>query len=138
MQWDLLDHYVLEIRTPPFYNSYNVVHHTFLPLKIKGGGVLIFKTWTKGGVMKKLLRNRGVNWKGGGPNCFTSFSSEKHVVITIGIILFSFLVWYMFPIAVINRSILSCGLHSTRKWYIMKFLFLLPLLLHKILWNFYY
>ena len=138
MQWDLLDHYVLEIRTPPFYNSYNVVHHTFLPLKIKGGGFWFLKLGQRVGSWKNCSEIGGLIERGGGPNCFTSFSSEKHVVITIGIILFSFLVWYMFPIAVINRSILSCGLHSTRKWYIMKFLFLLPLLLHKILWNFYY
>ena len=30
------------------------------PPKIKGGGVLVFKIWTKRGVMKKLLRNMGV------------------------------------------------------------------------------
>ena len=28
------------------------------PPKIKGGGVVVFKIWTKRGVMKKLLRNR--------------------------------------------------------------------------------
>ena len=32
-------------------------------------------------------------------------------------------------LAIINRSILSCGLLSTRKWYIMKFLKLSILLL---------
>ena len=49
--------------------------------------------------MKKLLRNRGLVErggflrKGGGfPNCFISFSSEKHDFITIGILFFSFFI----------------------------------------------
>ena len=65
----------------------------------KRGEFHVFKIWKKRGFMKKLLRNRmlrGVPFrKGGGgfPNCFTSFSSEKHVFITIGILFFSFFVW---------------------------------------------
>ena len=50
------------------------------PLKLGGGGVLVFEIWTKRGVMKKLLRNRrlverGVLLERGGgvPNCFISF-----------------------------------------------------------------
>ena len=41
--------------------------------------------------MKKLLRNRGLVERGvllergGFPNCFISFPSEKHVFITIGL-----------------------------------------------------
>ena len=43
--------------------------------------------------MKKLLRNRGLVERGvllerGFPNCFISFSSERHAFITIGILLF--------------------------------------------------
>ena len=35
--------------------------------------------------MEKLLRNRALVEKGWGfPNCFISFSSKKHVLITIG------------------------------------------------------
>ena len=84
--------------------------HSFLPPNI--GGVSRFWNLDKEGVMKILLRNRGVSWKGaflrkrGFPNCFISFPLEKHVFITIGM-LFS----------VINRSIFSCGLRFTRKWY---------------------
>ena len=48
----------------------------------KGGwGYLVFEIWTKRGVMKNLLRNRGLVKRGGGvllergwiPNCFISF-----------------------------------------------------------------
>ena len=47
--------------------------------------------------MKRLLRSRGLVKRGGGsprkgeggfPNCFISFSSEKHVFITTGILFF--------------------------------------------------
>ena len=68
------------------------------PLKL--GGFLVFKIWTKSGVIKKLLRNRGVSWKRGVllergwfPNCLISFHSEKHVFITVGILFLSFFVW---------------------------------------------
>ena len=59
------------------------------PLKL--GGFLFLKFKQRGGSLKKLFRNRGVTWKGGFPNCFISFSSEKHVLITIGILSFHFL-----------------------------------------------
>ena len=75
--------------------------HSFLPPLKLGGRVLIIKTWTNRGFMKKVFRNRGlvdgVGWGGGVlldrgfPNCFISFSSEKHVFITIGILFFLFL-----------------------------------------------
>ena len=53
--------------------------------------------------------------KGGGvPNSFIRFPSEKHVFITIGILFLLFCL-VIFMLAVINRSILSCGLLSTRK-----------------------
>ena len=117
------------------------------PLKIRKE-FLVFKIWTKRGVMKKLLRNRRsaerreLSLKDGFPYCFISFSSEKHVFITIGILFFSFLSGknpcFLFMLPVINRSILSCGLLSTRKWYITKFTFLLLLFLNKTLWKFYY
>ena len=94
------------------------------PLKIRKE-FLVFKIWTKRGVMKKLLRNRRsaerreLSLKDGFPYCFISFSSEKHVFITIGILFFSFLSGknpcFLFMLPVINRSILSCGLLSTRK-----------------------
>ena len=47
--------------------------------------------------MKKLLRDRGLvergfSQKGGFPNWSISFSSEKHVFITIGILFFFCLV----------------------------------------------
>ena len=44
-------------------------------------------------------------------NYFISFPSEKHAFITVGIVF----VWYIFTLAVINRSILLCDLLSTRK-----------------------
>ena len=51
------------------------------------------KIWTKRGVTKKLLRNRGlaemrVLLERGFSNCFISFSSEKHAFISIGILFF--------------------------------------------------
>ena len=59
------------------------VLHNFLPLppKIRGGGVLVSEIRTKKGVIKKLLRNRGLVERGGGgplrkgrvPNYFVSF-----------------------------------------------------------------
>ena len=104
------------------------------PLKLVS--FLIFEIWTKNGVIKNCseiggLVERGDSLrKGGGfPNYFISFPSEKHVFITVGILFFSFFVWQTFSLAVINRSILSSGLLSTRKWYI-KFLFLLLLFLN--------
>ena len=39
--------------------------HSFLPPVKLGGGVLVFKIWTKRGLMKKLLRNKGLVEKGG-------------------------------------------------------------------------
>ena len=62
------------------------------PLKL-GGGFLVFEFWTKRGVMKKLFRNRGLVEsgvlleRGVFPNCFISFSSEKHNFITVGFFL---------------------------------------------------
>ena len=60
------------------------------PSKIRRG-VLVFGIWTMRGVMKKLLRNRGLGWNGGVllkrgrfPYCFISFHSEKHAFITNG------------------------------------------------------
>ena len=38
--------------------------HSFLPSPLKLGGVLVFEIWTKRGVMKKLLRNRGLVERG--------------------------------------------------------------------------
>ena len=69
--------------------------HSFLPPRIRGG-FLVFKNWRKRGVMKKLLRNRGLVKRGGRGslrkegflNCFVSFPSEKHVFVTIGIFFF--------------------------------------------------
>ena len=65
--------------------------HSFLPTHKIRGGFLVFEIWTKRGSWKKMLRNRGVSWKagvllerGGFPNCFVSFPSEKHLFITIG------------------------------------------------------
>ena len=55
-------------------------HQVFSPLPKIKGAVLIFEIWTKRGLMKKLLRNRGLVEKGsylrkgGFPNCFISFS----------------------------------------------------------------
>ena len=105
-------------------------------------GVLLFKIWTKRGVMKKLLRNRELVEMGvllenkgrGIPNFFISFPSEKHVFITIGILFFG-LFWTgkYSRLLLIKRSIFSCCLLSTWKWYIMKFLFVLLLFLNKIL-----
>ena len=66
--------------------------------------------------MKKLLRNRGLVERevllkrGGFPSCFVSFLQEKHVFIAIGIFVRS-----IFTFAVINISVLSCGLLFTRK-----------------------
>ena len=81
--------------------------------------------------MKKLLRNMGLVERGGGgvilkrggPNCFISFSSEKHVLITIETLFSLFYCLVYLPgnkrenveLAVINISIISCGLLSTRK-----------------------
>ena len=109
------------------------------PPKIRG--VLVFKIWTKRGVIKKLLRNRMVNWKveilleRGGPNCFISFPPEKHVFITVGILFFLFCL-VIIHTCCNHRSTLSWGLLSTRKLYIMKFLFLLLLFLNIFCENF--
>ena len=77
--------------------------HSFLtppPLpKIRGGrgGVLVFEIWAKKmGVMKKLLRDRGLAERGGSlrkggggfPNCFIIFLSEKVSLYTIGTLFF--------------------------------------------------
>ena len=48
--------------------------HSFLTPEIRG--VLVFEIWTKRGVMKKLLRNRGLVERGGGgggPICLIVF-----------------------------------------------------------------
>ena len=61
--------------------------HSFISLKIR---CLVFEIWTKMGVMKILLRNRGLVERGvhlergDFPNCFISFPLKKHVFITIG------------------------------------------------------
>ena len=57
--------------------------------------MFVFEIMAKRGVMKKLLRNRGlVERRRGGPlrkrgfpDCFISFPSEMHVFMTIGIFL---------------------------------------------------
>ena len=62
------------------------------PLNVGGEeGVLVFKIQAKRGVMKNCSEI-GVSWKGRGflvergfPKCFISFTSVKHVFITIGI-----------------------------------------------------
>ena len=43
-----------------------IMNHSFLPPNIRmwGGGYLSFEIWTKRGFMNKLLRSRGVVWKG--------------------------------------------------------------------------
>ena len=64
------------------------------------------------------------------PKLFVSFTSEKYVSVTIGILFLSFFVWSIFTLATINRSILSCCLLSSKKLYVMKFLDLLLLLLN--------
>ena len=69
----------------------------------RGGGVLVFKMWTKRRVVNKIV--------------------SLTISITIGLLFLS----GKNSLAVINGSILSCGLLSIRKWY-MKFLFLLPFL----------
>ena len=111
---------------PKFLKSF-VVYRLLCPgcivfssLKLRGG-FLVFEIWTKRGVMKKLLRNRGCSLRKGGFQIVPSVFLQKSM--------FSLL-------AVINRSILSCGLLFTRKWYIMKFVFLSLLFLTIILWKF--
>ena len=60
--------------------------------------------------MKKLLRDKGLVEREVS-KLFHHFSFRK-VFITIGI---RFSVWSIFTLVVINRTILSCGLLSTRK-----------------------
>ena len=90
---------------PKFLKSF-VVYRLLCPgcivfssLKLRGG-FLVFEIWTKRGVMKKLLRNRGCSLRKGGFQIVPSVFLQKSM--------FSLL-------AVINRSILSCGLLFTRK-----------------------
>ena len=71
--------------------------------------------------MKKLFRNRGLverrgslRKRGGGGGgvgayCFISFSSEKHVFVTIGILFFSFFFSGIYS-CLLFSIILSCGL----------------------------
>ena len=61
-------------------------------LKLRGQGRdgVVFEIWTKRGVMKKIAQKRGggvLLERGGFPNCFISFPSQKHVFITIGLFL---------------------------------------------------
>ena len=49
------------------------------------------------------------------PKLFVSFTSEKYVSVTIGILFLSFFVWSIFTLAAISRSILSCCLLSSKK-----------------------
>ena len=64
----LLVNFVSGFRLELMYISLIVIIRSNLtkfssPPKIRGA-VLIFEIWTKRGLMKKLLRNRGVSWKG--------------------------------------------------------------------------
>ena len=100
-----------------FTNSfiYKNTHIYSSPLEL--GGVLIFKIWTKrGGVMKKLLRNRGLVERGGG-------LLERRISK----------LFYQF----LFRK--SCFHYYWNTFFLKrKFHFLLLLFLNKILWNFYY
>ena len=59
----------------PVYLYYTHIYLCYIfilhspPLKL--GGVLVFQIWTKRGVVKKLLSNRGVSWKGLGAGSLT-------------------------------------------------------------------
>ena len=100
-------------------------------------GFLFLKHGQRGGSWKNCSEIGGVSWRGDsltkGDFQIVSSVFLKHVFITTRI-----LVWSIFTLAVINGSILSCGLLFTRKWYIMTFLFLLLLFLNITLWKFYY
>ena len=87
LQDRLFSRLLISFRDATYHNC--TVASQFPPPKFRG--VFNFKLWTKRVVMKKLHRNRRVSWRGGFPNCFISFSSEKHVFITIGIFFFFFL-----------------------------------------------
>ena len=61
---DLLSLYLCKIVAFPIVYTLDV--HSFFPSKIRGGGFLVFKIWTKRGLIEKLLRNRGLVKRGGG------------------------------------------------------------------------
>ena len=134
----------INLTWPEVWNYCMSYHIFLLPLTLRmgggggEGGVLFFKVWIKGGVMKKLLRNREFSRKGGVSKLLHQFSFRKACFNYYWNTFFLFFFLSIFTLAVINRSILSCGLLSTRKWYIMEFLFLLLLFLNLFLWKFYY
>ena len=60
---------------------------------------------------EKIAQKKRSFLKGGGFQIVSSvFLQKKHVFITIGVF-----VWLIFILAVINRSVLSCGLLFTKK-----------------------
>ena len=67
--------------------------------------------------MKKLLRNRGLVERGGGSPRKGGFQIVSPVFLKKSMfsLLLEFLSGKLFTLAVINRSILSCGLLFTRK-----------------------
>ena len=87
----------------PFINVYLVIHSP--PLKIRRG-FLIFEIWTKGGVMKKLLRNRRLVERGeillerGVSKLFHQFSFRKACFHYYWNTIFCLVI---FTLAVINR-----------------------------------
>ena len=121
------------------------------PLKLRagveGGGFLFLKFGQRGWSWKNCSKiggfvERGVLLERGGfPYCFISFLQKSMFSLPLDFFclinihtccnqwIYSFM-WFT------NRSILSCGFLFTRKWYIMKFLFLLLLFLTWILWKF--
>ena len=129
-----------------FFTQHISLAHSFLhPLiNIRGGGgvggwrgwYLLFEIWTKWGVIKKLLKNRGLVERGsylrkgrGVSKLFHQFSLRKACVHYY----WNFCLVNIHT-AIIISCILSCGLLFTRKWYII---FLLPFFLNIILWIFY-
>ena len=62
-------------------------YHRTPPVKL-GEGFLFFKIWTKRGVIKKLLRNRGLVKRGGClrkrdfPNCLVSFPQKSGKIVS--------------------------------------------------------
>ena len=83
--------------------------HSFLPYRIRGG-LLICKIWTKSGVIKKLLRNRGLVEKGGSlrkggvQNVLSVFLQKS--MFSLLLEYFFFFVWKIFMLAVINGPII--------------------------------
>ena len=108
------------------------------PLTLGGRGISFLKFGERGGSWKNCSEiGRLVEWGGllerWVSKLFHQFSFRKACFHSYW---YNFFVWWIFTLAVIYRSILSCGLIFTRKWYIMKFLFLLLLFLTIILWKF--